>query len=44
MQDAHSVRALEVWHNDKKIAGALTLWVVLNTKQLNILFDLEKSY
>jgi len=32
MQDAHSVRALEVWHNDKKIAGALTLWVVLNTK------------
>uniref|UniRef100_UPI0040499AA6 acyl-[acyl-carrier-protein] thioesterase n=1 Tax=Flavobacterium sp. TaxID=239 RepID=UPI0040499AA6 len=32
MQDAYSIRALEVWQNDKKIAGALTHWAVLNTQ------------
>jgi acyl-ACP thioesterase len=32
MEGVQSLRAFEVWHNNQKIAGALTLWVVLNTK------------
>jgi acyl-ACP thioesterase len=32
MEGNQSLRALEVWQNDKKISGAITLWVVLNTK------------
>src|SRR5690606_8664304 len=32
MQDSRSVRALELYVGDKKLVGALTFWVVLNTK------------
>lgn len=32
MDGIQSLRALEVWHNNQKIAGAITSWVVLNTK------------
>jgi len=32
MQGSRSVRALEIYKNDIKIVGALTHWVVLNTK------------
>lgn len=32
MQDSRSVRALELYVGDKKLIGALTFWVVLNTE------------
>lgn len=32
MQDSRSVRALEMYVGDKKMVGALTFWVVLNTE------------
>ena len=32
MHDSRSVRALELYVGDKKIVGALTFWVVLNTE------------
>jgi medium-chain acyl-[acyl-carrier-protein] hydrolase len=33
MENSKSVRAMEVFHQSKKIAGSETLWVVLNTKK-----------
>lgn len=32
LQGSRSVRALEMWLNDKKIVGAMTYWAVINTK------------
>jgi len=32
MKDSRSVRALELYVGDKKLVGALTFWVVLNTE------------
>jgi acyl-ACP thioesterase len=36
MQDANSMRALEIWHRNKKISGALTHWTVLNTEKRKV--------
>lgn len=32
LQGSRSVRALEMWHNGRKLAASLTYWAVLNTK------------
>jgi len=49
MNGSHSIRALELFVGDKKMAGALTYWVVLNTKlrkpeALSIPFDHFEFY